>query len=1640
MSRTDILKTLGSNSRNALGKLKAQLLKSSITSFVEKMPVEKVKTFVMHLKLPMQCQKAARCKGALTRYYYENEDQQAEIRTMLLASRDQAARAADETAPEAMEVDRDEVAADESSGGAGGRRPPESDATAADTDLPEIASFPNDFYPDEKLSRKMQENFDQLRDYRRERIERINAGNSSLDDMPPNPILEAGHLMHEKLAAIKWVTCLHCNEMSLDKELAPRTGKCEKCKRARKHRGKKMEQGDDEPPLVIPPMFSAENDMHARMPPPELMCLNTVEQLCVTRLHIQINVYKLYGRSVRQRGHCITLTHDLNEFSSRLTSLPPKPADLPLMIVAPGDETSAGMPANRLKILKALQWLKANNRFYADVTIDTEALNLYPDDDTTPVSGLHTVSGDEAKEEKADSASVYTHEEECAEMTYSTKMTRDNKNTVQEVIEQEVLGRPARTAMPNRSKNPVSEWTEGYFSMAFPTLPGFCYGECDITVARIGAQPTLKAWVQHLLAHPSRLFVIHPTFLLVMGNRYLRTSALSGARIYAKQLEVDMTMAEMKAKVAAGDDTLISKLLTFCRNIPGTRQFWNWKRNQAYSLVEWVHLMSDNTETFILFLTLSFADNHIVELHRLLDPENRYIDKIVVNNASEIPADANPEDYITLARQNKMRVEAVASQPDVASEFLQKKLNLLIDHVLVPCLGAIDWVIRCEFQHRSTEHFHMVLRLKDGPSINTVKTAFATYKFDVKSAVVLPKKQESEVAAEEHSTEKVTEEPSTDEKEPSPEVVAEARAAIIDMAINRIGLVASHPELDANNWPQPEGLRSGRPTTNCLRMTFAEAMQQPLQDLIDLVNRIMLHACSKGYCRKVDEKGKPLPCKQNFPRLRVGYVDESTEMERCLIRCLEVAALGARFAGGEMQLLRNHPRVVVCIQEVLQAWRANNDAQVIESTQQLIAYILKYVMKPEEDSAAFGEAVKKLHADTEENTTVRRLFSKVLMMTVKEHDYSRQECIRLFSEHPLVMMSRPIAPVNVLGTRKVDTDNGGKDGDESRPSTKPSRADAYWARFEDPNFLELVGQYEAGDVDLPRHPTELSLYQFASFFNEKWQLWEKLHVPYCTPMFYYVPKPTKQAQRAKYLRTTLLLHNPCCRPADLPEDLPGLEADMAEFIADRLCPVKVRTDYLDSLKKDRPEVPVNERGELNPSPVDRPAGQVEQDELMLLMGGVVNQEDINTADPDEVAMHDADMDADEENLMTDVDHDWQQDRQTLGMDNASIQASAGWLNRQKNTVEIRQDWSDQYNPADLNPEQKRAFDHLMGLVLGQTPPPHNPDRHHKLVHILGEAGTGKSQVIKTLQKCAYDKTGNGKVVRVAAFTNSAANHFVGGQTLHRLFKIDVSKTETFKYRPLESSRLGELQKDLSDCELIIIDEVSFVGQAMLYAVHMRCCEARPHASNELFGGIAIALCGDPTQLPAPSDTALYCNPGKTVEQAHGRKLYEKFDTNFLLVRSMRQDGAANAEFRAQLKRLATGRFSRNDWESWSHRCYDRLPEEERNLFYESATLLCARKKDSTVFNLDGLRRTEQPLLVMRASHEGGSRAASFSTNHAGGLPKNLPICKDARVILTANLWPDAGLVNGAQGTVEYIAMYSMHCIQRGGSPALNWRS
>ena len=78
------------------------------------------------------------------------------------------------------------------------------------------------------------------------------------------------------------------------------------------------------PPMMNLQLFShqcSENDMHTRMPPSELTCLNPMEQLWVNNLHIQISVHQLYGRSVRQKGHCLTLSvqKSLNLFYQHLS-------------------------------------------------------------------------------------------------------------------------------------------------------------------------------------------------------------------------------------------------------------------------------------------------------------------------------------------------------------------------------------------------------------------------------------------------------------------------------------------------------------------------------------------------------------------------------------------------------------------------------------------------------------------------------------------------------------------------------------------------------------------------------------------------------------------------------------------------------------------------------------------------------------------------------------------------------------------------------------------------------------------------------------------------------------------------------------------------------------------------------------------------------------------------------------------------------------------------------------------------------------------------------------------------------------------------------------------------------------------------
>ena len=95
----------------------------------------------------------------------------------------------------------------------------------------------------------------------------------------------------------------------------------------------------------------------------------------------------------------------------------------------------------------------------------------------------------------------------------------------------------------------------------------------------------------------------------------------------------------------------------------------------------------------------------------------------------------------------------------------------------------------------------------------------------------------------------------------------------------------------------------------------------------------------------------------------------------------------------------------------------------------------------------------------------------------------------------------------------------------------------------------------------------------------------------------------------------------------------------------------------------------------------------------------------------------------------------------------------------------------------------------------------NDNGEQKLILIQGQAGTGKSFLIRCIQMLLKNK------VKTGAFTAKAASN-VDGETLHRLFMLRNEKDED---QGLNLTKLDELKKAQEGVTTYIIDEFSMLG-------------------------------------------------------------------------------------------------------------------------------------------------------------------------------------------------------------------------------------
>ena len=136
-----------------------------------------------------------------------------------------------------------------------------------------------------------------------------------------------------------------------------------------------------------------------------------------------------------------------------------------------------------------------------------------------------------------------------------------------------------------------------------------------------------------------------------------------------------------------------------------------------------------------------------------------------------------------------------------------------------------------------------------------------------------------------------------------------------------------------------------------------------------------------------------------------------------------------------------------------------------------------------------------------------------------------------------------------------------------------------------------------------------------------------------------------------------------------------------------------------------------------------------------------------------------------------------------------------------------------------------------------------------LICMVGEGGTGKSEVIKAITHYA-SAWGLHPHVAITAPTGSAAV-LIGGSTVHSF----AGMSSHGKKKPANVSSAQLADDPTCATVLLIIDEVSLISAEFLG--DLSTALKRKRNSQLPFGGLAVLFCGDFYQLPPVSGLALY---------------------------------------------------------------------------------------------------------------------------------------------------------------------------------------
>ena len=308
--------------------------------------------------------------------------------------------------------------------------------------------------------------------------------------------------------------------------------------------------------------------------------------------------------------------------------------------------------------------------------------------------------------------------------------------------------------------------------------------------------------------------------------------------------------------------------------------------------------------------------------------------------------------------------------------------------------------------------------------------------------------------------------------------------------------------------------------------------------------------------------------------------------------------------------------------------------------------------------------------------------------------------------------------------------------------------------------------------------------------------------------------------------------------------------------------------------------------------------------------------------------------------------------------------------------------------------------------------------------LSGGGGAGKSHLIKTMYHTAVKTFRHPPfnpdlpTVLLLAPTGVAAIN-IDGTTINTGIAIPE---ETGDYLPaMSDQRKTQYRLALKDLKLIIVDEISMIGNTTLLHIHQRLKEIFGSSSAKLFAGISIIAVGDLYQLPPIKKKAVFDNFKIEVHNlCHPWSVFKMIE----LTEIMRQKD--DKAFTELLDRIRTASHTEDDIKVIQSRCID--PSDPH---YPSDTLhIWAENAPVDEHNERKLETIQTQLYILKAKDQYPKnvnkqyidRVLARGRSETCGLDSDIHIKEGARVMLTTNINIQDRLINGQMGTVIKIGI------------------